>query len=139
VGQLGDAVDLLGADVKVQAKHTKRRAPAALERAVAGAGWASLDILPAYVSGPLERMDGLYPDRIPVVVWSYGGHRPTRDFFYVRARQMYALHGWPEGYTLPGWLVMTGEYWLENHGREGYNPPDRMVSLELAPENPGAE
>jgi hypothetical protein len=122
VGQFGDAVDLLGADVKVQSKATRHPITTYLD-GLRDIG--HLDIAPAYVTGPIEKMAPLYPDRIPVLVRSFVRRaRPTRDFIYLAARHWYALHGGDES---RGWVVMTGEYWLDIHGREGLNPPDRMV------------
>ena len=128
VGQFGDAVDLLGADIKVQSKATRHHIPVWLDAlGTTDPPMDRLDILPAYASGPLDKMAPLYPERIPVLVRSFIHRgRPTRDFIYIAARHWYALHGYgnPDD---SGYIVMTGECWLETHGREGLNPPDRMV------------
>ena len=135
VGQFSDAVDLLGADIKVQSKATRHHIPAALADMTYGPGAVyRMDIAPVYVTEPLGKMAGLYPDRIPVLVRSFIHRgRPTRDFVYLSARHWYALHGTfdevNEGLceTAKGYVVMTGVQWLDIHGRETLNPPDRMA------------
>jgi len=113
VGQLGDAVDLLGDHVKVQSKATRAAVPDFL---ASSHGIAHVDVLPGYVMGPLQAMDGLYPDRIGIVVRSFvHAGRSTTDYIYIRANDWLALHG---GEPRIGFYVMGGGYWLDVHGRE---------------------
>lgn len=75
IGERGDPVDHIGTVCKYQSKAS-RSAP------------------PAWLSGPIKRMDGLYGDRLPVLVVSYVRPGvPVEDYIVMRGRDWLALHG----------------------------------------------
>lgn len=75
IGERGDPVDHLGRLFKWQSKASRRAAP-------------------AWIKGPLERMAGLYGDRIPVLILSFvrPGVKPE-DYIVISGRDWLALHG----------------------------------------------
>lgn len=112
VGEFGDAVDLIGRDFVWQAKATRRDVPI---------WWAVVD-LPEWRSPPsivvacVAAMEPLRAHRAPLVIQSYVEHgRRTLDRIWVRAADWARLHGGDEA---GGWRVMSGEAFLEVHGRD---------------------
>lgn len=75
VGERGDAVDHIGTICKWQSKATRTAPP----------GW---------ISGPIARMDGLYGDRLPVLILSFVRPGvPVEDYVLMRGSDWLALHG----------------------------------------------
>jgi hypothetical protein len=116
IGQLGDAVDLLGKTVKVQSKSTRDAAPGYFPgygiKPLADAKWAS---------EPIDKMDPLYPDLWPVLAKSFVSPGvPTATWLVVRAEDWDKHYGrWspPNPNRLP-YYVMSGDYWLDVAGMD---------------------
>lgn len=115
VGQLGDAVDLIGPHVKVQSKATRGNPPSYFP----GYGIVPVEEL-IWITEPLDKMGKLYPERMPVLAKSYVTQGvPTATWLVVPAKAWDALYGkrWspPNPLGLP-YYVMSGDYWLDIHG-----------------------
>lgn len=114
IGQLGDAVDLLGKTVKVQSKATRDEPPAY---------FPSEGIVPVdaakWITEPMEKMGELYPTMMPVLAKSYVTQgKPTETWLVVYACDWESLYWeWapPNPRGLPFYL-MTGQYWLDVAG-----------------------
>jgi hypothetical protein len=75
IGERGDAVDHIGTIGKYQSKASRTKPP-------------------AWLSEPLHKMDGLYGERVPVLVVSYVRPGvPVEDYIVIRGRDWLALHG----------------------------------------------
>lgn len=120
VGQYNDAIDNVGSTFKWQSKTTTAEPP----------GWA-LSLGHAgllamrgrkWFTEPMEHMAGLRDDLAPLVIksWTHQG-KSSIDVIVVRVADWDAAHGLPFG---PGawadidYLAMTGDYFLDVHGRD---------------------
>jgi len=112
VGEFGTAVDLLGRDFCWQAKHSHGEAPS----------WTRDLHEPRLVSGDATvrayavAMAPHLAGRAPLVVRSWATTR-TVDRIWVPAAAWSQLHGTPPDAS-GRWLVMSGEWFLEVHGRD---------------------
>lgn len=116
VGELGDAIDLLGRDFAWQSKASRSRIPdwmAAVHEPVA-------HNLPAMEAGAVAAMVPILGTRYPLVIRSWVRHGvPTIDRIWVRADHWRLLHGTGE---VQGWTVMSGDHFLAIHGRDEEDP-----------------
>lgn len=117
VGQFGAAVDNIGRDFKWQSKTTQAEPPMWVTR-FADRGITSL--LPRrWFTVPMVHMDGVRDDLYPLVIksWTRQG-RPSIDVIVVPVAAWWHLHGDP-GIERGNWfLAMTGDHFLEVHGRD---------------------
>jgi len=116
VGEFGTAVDLLGRDFCWQAKHSHGEAPSWTRdlhepRLVTGDATVR-----AYATAMAPHLAG----RAPLVVRSWATTR-TVDRIWVPAAAWSQLHGTPPDAS-GRWLVMSGEWFLEVHGRDENTP-----------------
>lgn len=112
VGEYGDAIDLIGRDFVWQSKATRHPIPA----------WAALvrdienRVPPLLVTQAARAMYPLRAHRSVLVIQSWVANGlPTRDLLWVYAADWRRLHG---GAPFEGWVVMSGSYFLETHGRD---------------------
>jgi hypothetical protein len=111
VGEFGDAIDLIGRDFAWQSKATRGPMPAWL----AAVDTPTHHDPPSVVRMAAAAMRPIMGARYPLVImsWVSPGVR-TRDRIWVLAPNWWMMHG--EGGL--GWIVMSGEHFLETHGRD---------------------
>jgi hypothetical protein len=112
VGEFGDAIDLLGRDFMWQSKSTRGRTMPVIQADM----WA-LGGVPGYVGDPIQAMLALRQDKMPLLIrsWVRNG-LPTVDVIYVRAFDWQAFYGKvPQSW---GYVAMTGQHFLDVHGRD---------------------
>jgi hypothetical protein len=117
VGEYGDAIDLLGSTFKWQSKATHAAPPLWLV-SVEGPSARKPSVT---VLGASDAMLPLRPDLAPLVITSYVSPRGTRDWIWVRWYEWMRLHG--HHTTGLEWLVMSGAYFLDVHGRDEERAP----------------
>ncbi len=124
VGEFGDPVDHLGKLFRWQSKATRGLPPKWL--AIIDQPVVKLT-LPAAIAVPWHHMEGHYEDRRRIVIRSYvrnGGKAEgrTRDWLFLAVVDSRPEFAWPDGpaeLDVPGaWLVIPGDWWLDNFGRD---------------------
>jgi len=119
VGEYGDPVDLIGATFKWQSKSTRSLPPKYL---VAIDGIAPVpDPAPDWITAPIHAMYGYRDDLVPLLIESYvkPGVR-ARDWLIVPTFPWERLHGCYPDFCR--YVVMTGAYFLDVHGKDEETP-----------------
>lgn len=116
IGEFGDAIDLIGRDFMWQSKSTRLGAPSMSHPEGI---WAAKSF--AYVQRNIDAMLALRQDRAPLLIrsWVRQGVIPT-DLIFVRGMDWTLLHGddVPADARLDGYVAMTGQHFLDVHGRD---------------------
>ena len=117
VGEYGDSVDHIGRDFVWQSKAT-RQAPPVWLAAIDRPTWR--DYTPVIIHESMAAMEPLRAARYPLVIQTFVRRdgpkgEQTRDRIWVRGGEWAVLHG---GDIRARWLVMSGECFLDIHGRD---------------------